>query len=58
MDKQRRKAALKRWKASWIPVYCWIVPGHRAWYLEGRTESNRYTQDLPKIAALISFLAR
>jgi len=42
---------------SWIPVYCWIVPETNSWYLEVRTELNRYAGDLPQISSLISRLA-
>src|SRR5262245_44175166 len=34
---------------SWIPVYCWIVPEGGSWYLEIRTELDRYAGDLPQI---------
>jgi hypothetical protein len=44
--------------ASWIPVYCWIIPKTGDWHLEVRTELDRYNGDLPQIASLISFLTR
>ncbi|HEV3145753.1 MAG TPA: DUF2695 domain-containing protein [Gemmataceae bacterium] len=43
---------------SWIPVYCWVVPATKSWYLEIRTELNRCAGDLPQISSLISRLAR
>jgi hypothetical protein len=42
---------------SWIPVYCWVVPADKSWYLEIRTELNRCAGDLPQISSLISCLA-
>ena len=44
--------------ASWIPVYCWVVPTAQLWHLEIRTELNRYAGDLPQIASLISCLSQ
>lgn len=43
---------------SWTPVYCWIVPETGSWYLEVRTELNRYAGDLPQIVSLVLCLAR
>lgn len=43
--------------SSWTPVLCWIFPQSDSWYLEARTESQRYAGDLPQIASLISKLA-
>lgn len=43
--------------ANWTPVYCWIFPSSESWYLEVRSESNRYTGDLQQISSLISHLA-
>lgn len=43
---------------SWIPVYCWVVPAVKSWYLEIRTELDRCAGDLPQIASLISSMAR
>jgi hypothetical protein len=42
--------------ASWIPVYCWVVPATKSWHLEIRTAQNRCAGDLPQIAFLISRL--
>jgi hypothetical protein len=43
---------------SWTPVYCWIVPQSKSWYLEVITELNRFEGDLPQISSLIFQLAR
>jgi hypothetical protein len=43
---------------SWTPVYCWIVPETKSWYLEVKTELNRCTGDLPQVSSLICRLAR
>ncbi len=37
---------------SWTPVYCWVRPRGNAWYLEIKTELDRYAGDLPQILDL------
>jgi Protein of unknown function (DUF2695) len=43
---------------SWLPVYCWVVPGLSPWCLEVKTDLNRWAGDLPQISSLISHLMR
>jgi len=41
---------------SWLPVYCWVLPDSREWYLEIKTDTRRQRGDLPEIAKLIAKL--
>lgn len=43
---------------SWLPVYCWIVPKSNTWYLEVRSDLNRWAGDLSQISSLITGMAR
>jgi len=42
---------------KWLPVYCWVVPEGKQWYLEIHTAQNRQRNDLPQSAKLITELA-